>query len=210
MNCDHVFEVLTRGPFPSGDPSDQAVEAHLAGCHDCRRLAEALRPALDLFHESLADERTGLPGYLGEQTRGQETVTTAVMEQIRQTAEPVAAPAAPAPMRPHSGLMQLIAAAFIGLALSASLLAISRRDHEPEELQVATKPSVLDSSAQRRLASMKLAISCASYAQPGKVARDYKCCTLCHAAGRDKSTPIPAMLRVVSACKTCHLEKSLQ
>jgi hypothetical protein len=40
------------------------VERHLACCHDCRRLAEALRPAVELFHEAL--ERTDdLPRYAG-------------------------------------------------------------------------------------------------------------------------------------------------
>ncbi|HEV7281961.1 MAG TPA: hypothetical protein VGN57_17295 [Pirellulaceae bacterium] len=72
--CDQVFERLTRGPFPGGpfadgstsDPAEDArVERHLACCHDCRRLAEALRPAVDLFHEAL--ERTDdLPRYGGK------------------------------------------------------------------------------------------------------------------------------------------------
>lgn len=71
--CDQVFERLTRGPFPGGpfadgstsDPAEDArVERHLACCHDCRRLAEALRPAVELFHEAL--ERTDdLPRYAG-------------------------------------------------------------------------------------------------------------------------------------------------
>jgi hypothetical protein len=28
MNCDQVFDVLTRGPFPTGEPSDEPVEHH--------------------------------------------------------------------------------------------------------------------------------------------------------------------------------------
>lgn len=72
--CDHAFERLTRGPFPGGpfpdgspaDPMEDArVERHLASCHECRRLAEALRPAVSLFHEAL--ERTDdLPRYSGK------------------------------------------------------------------------------------------------------------------------------------------------
>src|SRR6478609_4205974 len=66
INCDHVFEILTRGPFPSGDPQDAAVEMHLLACHECRELAEALRPAVDLFHESIpVGEQEELPGYRG-------------------------------------------------------------------------------------------------------------------------------------------------
>jgi hypothetical protein len=84
MNCDRVFAVLTRGPFPTGDPSDEAVEFHLASCAECRRLAEALRPAARAIDEPgvrsggmtgrmveeivAADERRRLPGYWGEAT----------------------------------------------------------------------------------------------------------------------------------------------
>ncbi len=66
MNCDQVFDVLTRGPFPSGAQDDDHVEAHLACCTECRRLAVALRPAVELFQEAMnADDGLGLPGYRG-------------------------------------------------------------------------------------------------------------------------------------------------
>jgi hypothetical protein len=64
MNCDQVFDVLTRGPFPTGTSCDTLVETHLRGCGECRRLAEALRPALELFQETVAPEESrDLPGY---------------------------------------------------------------------------------------------------------------------------------------------------
>src|SRR5439155_14848244 len=66
LNCDQVFDVLTRGPFPTGEPEDDAVERHLRACHECRQLAEALRPAVALLHEAIAtDEATALPEYQG-------------------------------------------------------------------------------------------------------------------------------------------------
>jgi len=66
LNCDQVFDVLTRGPFPSGDPQDEAVERHLRACHECRQLAEALRPAVALMHEAVSsDEADQLPEYQG-------------------------------------------------------------------------------------------------------------------------------------------------
>lgn len=66
MNCDQVFDILTRGPFPAGTGDDPAVETHLEGCPSCRRLATALQPALVLLHEALSDdEAAGLPGYWG-------------------------------------------------------------------------------------------------------------------------------------------------
>src|SRR5262249_49164379 len=61
-----VFEVLTRGPFPTGDPEDDAVERHLHACHECRQLAEALRPAVALLHEAISnDDAMDLPEYQG-------------------------------------------------------------------------------------------------------------------------------------------------
>ncbi len=66
MNCDEVFEILTRGPFPSGHSSDEAVEQHLAECPECARLAHALEPALELMHEALEpEEAVDLPEYWG-------------------------------------------------------------------------------------------------------------------------------------------------
>jgi hypothetical protein len=66
LNCDQVFDVLTRGPFPTGEPEDDAVERHLRACHECRQLAEALRPAVALLHEAIGvDEATALPEYQG-------------------------------------------------------------------------------------------------------------------------------------------------
>lgn len=67
MNCDQVFDVLTRGPFPTGAESDAEVERHLGYCVDCRRLATALRPAVELFEEAVRPEESrGLPSYWGE------------------------------------------------------------------------------------------------------------------------------------------------
>jgi hypothetical protein len=66
LNCDQVFDVLTRGPFPTGDASDEAVEHHLVACHDCRQLAEALRPAVSLLHEAVSSQQAQrLPEYQG-------------------------------------------------------------------------------------------------------------------------------------------------
>ncbi len=64
MNCDQVFDILTRGPFPTGTACDTGVEAHLSACAECRRLADALRPALELFQEAVGPEESrDLPGY---------------------------------------------------------------------------------------------------------------------------------------------------
>jgi hypothetical protein len=67
MDCNQVFMILTRGPFPTGELWDEEVEAHLETCADCWRLAEALRPALEVFQEAVPPaESRELPGYWGE------------------------------------------------------------------------------------------------------------------------------------------------
>jgi hypothetical protein len=67
MDCEQVFVILTRGPFPTGEPWDEDVEAHLENCADCWRLAEALRPALEVFQEAVPPaESRDLPGYWGD------------------------------------------------------------------------------------------------------------------------------------------------
>jgi len=82
MNCDQVFEVLTRGPFPTGADSDDAVEHHLRCCHECRELAEALQPAVELMHEAIAPEHaSGLPEYSGVLASRQREVATAEAER---------------------------------------------------------------------------------------------------------------------------------
>ena len=67
MDCDRVFMILTRGPFPTGEAWDEEVEAHLETCAECWRLAEALRPALEVFQEAVPPaEGRDLPGYWGD------------------------------------------------------------------------------------------------------------------------------------------------
>ena len=67
MDCDQVFKILTRGPFPTGEPWDEQVEAHLETCAECWRLAEALRPALEVVQEAIPPaESRNLPGYWGD------------------------------------------------------------------------------------------------------------------------------------------------
>jgi hypothetical protein len=83
MDCDRVFMVLTRGPFPTGEVWDEEVEAHLEICADCWRLAEALRPALEVFQEAVPpSESRELPGYWGDA----RPAATVVSEMSRSTA----------------------------------------------------------------------------------------------------------------------------
>jgi predicted anti-sigma-YlaC factor YlaD len=88
LTCDDVFDALTRGPFPAGNPGDAAVERHLACCHDCRQMAEALRPAVALFHESLVEEEPTLPAYRGKLTAAQTTRESILAAMLAETPPP--------------------------------------------------------------------------------------------------------------------------
>ena len=82
MDCDQVFMILTRGPFPTGEAWDEQVEAHLEMCAECWRLAEALRPALEVFQEAVPPaESRDLPGYWGD-----ARPAAAVIGQLTQAA----------------------------------------------------------------------------------------------------------------------------
>jgi hypothetical protein len=89
MNCDQVFGILTRGPFPTGQPLDEQVEAHLEVCADCWRLAEALRPALDVFQEAVpAAESRHLPGYWGDARPAAHVVAELAAQGLRTAVAP--------------------------------------------------------------------------------------------------------------------------
>jgi hypothetical protein len=86
MDCDQVFAILTRGPFPTGASSDELVEEHLESCGECWRFAEALRPTEEVFQEAVTDEEgRDLPGYWGD-ARSARVVVAQLAGQIAQVA----------------------------------------------------------------------------------------------------------------------------
>jgi hypothetical protein len=92
MDCDQVFMILTRGPFPTGEPSDEDVESHLEYCADCWRLAEALRPALEVFQEAVPPaEGRDLPGYWGD-ARPSSLAVAHLIQSSTRTANATKAP----------------------------------------------------------------------------------------------------------------------
>ena len=100
MDCDQVFMILTRGPFPTGEAWDEQVETHLESCADCWRLAEALRPALEVFQEAVPPaESRELPGYWGDARPASAVVAelqsgaigTALAPGVRRISRPIPA-----------------------------------------------------------------------------------------------------------------------
>ncbi len=90
MDCDRVFAILTRGPFPTGDPGDQAVEDHLLVCPDCILLAEALRPSAQVTQEMITTgESSQLPGYRGDVRLRFSDLAISCIEPQRQAFGPL-------------------------------------------------------------------------------------------------------------------------
>lgn len=66
---------------------------HLQCCHECRQLAEALRPAIGLVHESLdATARRDLPSFLGRRSNGKNRIPIATKSALRRWRSPVSTP----------------------------------------------------------------------------------------------------------------------
>jgi hypothetical protein len=120
MNCDQVFDVLTRGPFPTGTDCDEPVEAHLHACADCRRLAEALRPAIELFQEAVdPEESRDLPGYWGAAAEpSRASVSYAPETAARQTLPHIVPDAAPH-RHAAAGAWRMAAMVALGIALGS-------------------------------------------------------------------------------------------
>jgi hypothetical protein len=179
LNCDQVFDVLTRGPFPTGEPKDEAVEHHLRACHECRRLAEALRPAVALMHEAVtSDQAIDLPEYQGSlpvrgpARRRLSMVRLATAGAKAQAASCTASPVRGEPRRPQAiSAVRFIAVSLLiaGLGLAGGMMFSPRGLELLAILPGALVPapaaaSVADGSPDAKglltLASLKLPIAC--------------------------------------------------
>ncbi len=199
--CDEVFEILTREPFPSGGANDEFVESHLAVCHECRQLAEAFRPAVDLFHESLAagsdDE---LPMYRGR--------LKPIIDSLPEM--PTVAPRKDVVSRSEQQVSWLRRSVAIAtcLALVASVIfvmlaATPRTDDTVPALATVHSPPDRDYTL---LAALEIPRSCRSLLDYSDraIAAEYVCCTKCHhATSRVASTNL-AIRRTSAACAACH------
>jgi hypothetical protein len=232
MNCDLVFEVLTRGPFPSGEPTDASVERHLARCHECRRLAEALRPAVELFHEALADDEDArsLPGYYGAAV-AEETSSAAILTAAAWAGRPaMEAPALRSRTRRWRGpqfaaVAQLLGGAGLGAALCLAVAFLFTSASRPERNfgVAASQPGLLSARAaspdevRNVLASLQLPLACIGVDSdrkpasskddrlPSHSAGELLCCTHCHNASESHRPAVSAVaLLQREACGACH------
>lgn len=234
INCDQVFDVLTRGPFPTGEPEDEAVEQHLRACHECRQLAEALRPAVALLHEVVtAEEAIDLPEYQGslasDEPRRLGVVRLATASVANRESRAKRRKAEPSDKLARA--QWLLSAARFGavsvLAVAAALLllAIALAPREGNrELGIAgrtTRDSVAVPSDEGllTLASLKLPVACLPLthrplspehaAQIAVALADgslgrLHCCTECHHAGSPRSRVASVAMVSTESCQSCH------
>lgn len=179
IDCDAVFERLTRAPFPGGGNHDEDTELHLQACHDCRSLAEALRPAIGLFHESLADGES-LPEYNG---------------RLPETAE--------------FGSKKSRCGALFGAGLAACALAwlgfVSSYRAPIERGPSPHVSAVPDASGFSLLVALRLPDSCQERVSLA-TAQDarFRCCTECHRFGGSGTATNAALRALNAACSACH------
>ena len=196
MNCDRVFEILTSGPFPRDDESDSQVETHLAICHNCRQLAEALRPAIRMIHESIVEERDSLPSYAGPMTpRGNR-----IMEQIR------AADTNSRPWRRKEGQTTSsprlaswnLALAPVGM-IALILVAYGAKDHVP-----ATPADLSGLGLPNACHDVPNSTTEANDGSRPNSASTYYCCTHCHSAKHSEIPQFATISKLIQACGACH------
>lgn len=195
FTCDDVFDVLTREPFPSGGASDEVVESHLAVCHECRQLAEAFRPAVGLFHESLSagfdDE---LPTYRGRLQPTSERLPQFGPREVNR---------ARSEQRRCRSLVIAASLVLVGSIVCAMLAATPRTD---DSGPAAVTVRATHNRDYTLLAALEIPSSCRPTLEYSDrvLAAKFVCCTNCHhATSRVASTNL-AISKTSAACAACH------
>lgn len=228
MNCDQVFDILTRGPFPTGTSCDMPVEAHLSQCPECHRLAEALRPAVELFQEAVdPEESRDLPGYWCAVTADRQSPALSYAREVEPRAlvppveHEVAAP------RQFTALAAWRMAAMLAVGVTIGTLLAARGldgfDWPPRGIGAVMAPAPDDREPQMSRGDwMELAtLNAACYSHKPDHAPRYRlrddqllanaklenlgCCSECHNSASDKVTS-KATLKVARSCQHCHTE----
>jgi len=232
MNCDQVFDILTRGPFPTGTDCDEPVEAHLNECPECRRLAEALRPALELFQEAVdPEESRDLPGYWSAAATDALAVASATEVESRHAAQSGTGGTAVSRAGDWSALTAWRMAAMLAIGVTLGLVFNVRSpldgiswspfgsDAPPAPLEV--RPAERNAALADRLQLASLPAAClrdeserpalhsprrGGIALGGELAR-LDCCSGCHHAGSDSVVPAAATVKIAASCQLCHDEQ---
>jgi hypothetical protein len=192
LTCDDIFDVLTRAPFPAGNSEDEIVESHLAVCHDCRQLAEALRPAVGLFHEAIQEEADdALPAYRGE-------LAPLLMNDRSCTISPN-----PQARRPSLRLLTALAACLVIAVFSATAL-LSGGNGRLGDASVTSTAMAPDDRNLTLLTALELPSDCKTRDVSTIAVATYQCCTKCHHANSRNSSSRRTIVKSSAACVACH------
>lgn len=202
LSCDQVFETLTRGPFPTGSPDDDGVEMHLTGCHECRCLAEALRPAATLFHESLsATEQESLPAYDGLLARLTHEVIGEAPPKANEPPVALSGNTIDQVMRFGTAMLFGLSLCLILVVATSGFVALHPQPHEIASLPIVRTAYHPQPDRLAALACNELKTVC--FPSDWQAAIDsLACCSQCHAPGSSAR----AMCKQTwnHACTRCH------
>jgi anti-sigma factor RsiW len=222
IHCDEVFDILTRGPFPTGAPSDGIVEAHLGQCEACRQLAEALRPAIELLQEAISPEESGdLPRYRGAAAEPRSAWSQSDKPGLKTKPKlavrrPHRAAAALEPaMWPWRSAAKFVAAACVGLVLAGLLrqvVASGGALHRGQTQAVAVAAHWrLEQDGRQWTVENHLSDDClepvAERTIPVSTAGDglkLACCLGCHSAAKNSLVRAAQIGSFVQTCTACH------
>jgi hypothetical protein len=219
---------LTRGPFPSGGREDEAVQRHLEACHECRQLAEALRPAVALLHEALpVGEQADLPSYgAGDEDEGLcQRADGALAARIRTSMDRQEVQPRPVTSQETWLLaVRFLAGSVLTLALGTLLAGVFWQNQGQQQMVI--RPVIVDKNHQPtaeglvRLAALNLPKVCLpgmpgdddsalSNTQPRGGSASHACCTRCHAAGKEGAVLTQRTIAALQqSCMACHQARS--
>lgn len=211
MRCDDVFEILTRGPFPSGATTDESVERHLECCHECRTFAEALRPI------SASANVDGIPVYDGRLRKAQllddsvdlvERIQSMVLREDAQKT-----PFFAKHQNSSKGIWARLTiaccvACLLGVAVALSGPVVARSN------AAAPIINAVDGAAKSKVAFSGTMCQGEALVQVKSNStlpidlRDSKdaCCLTCHVASASHDSNRAAIGLVVFSCQKCHQE----
>jgi len=202
LTCDDVFDVLTRTPFTSGSSDDEIAESHLAVCHECRQLAEALRPAIGLFCKAIAEEDDSLPAYQGELS-SVSVPADRVFAQVPKSRSHAAARTCPS-NRQELHFWPGMAACLAIVLLTAFVMFAPRSGPRTAESGLSTSLLPVETRKGKLLAALELPSDCGTLLAPNAAAAKYDCCTKCHAVDKKVASSSRAILKSSVACVVCH------
>ena len=197
------------------------MEHHLRACHECRRLAEALRPAVALLHEAVdRAEALELPEYHGTLppqrplAAGAKRATPSAARSVRRFDQAVSA------IRLIAASLLLAALGVLAYGYAVSPAGNGRDASFSSLLGSRVPPAHLpDGPALISLASLNLPARCvpAKYqalsadqakalaaAMANGAEEALRCCTECHAASRPLAANANLVAIAAQNCVLCH------